>query len=113
MGLRRTGVRYSDLRATLIRLAERGKTLLFLDACHSGNVLSGTKAGPPDLDKVAADLASAENGVVVFSSSTGKQFSIDYPSLGHGAFTARSSKRSTGNPTDPRPGFVSAILKSG
>src|SRR5262249_15131515 len=52
--LRRTGVRYSDLRATLIRLADRGKTLIFLDACHSGNVRPGTKAGLLDVDKVAA-----------------------------------------------------------
>jgi uncharacterized caspase-like protein len=43
--LRRTGVRYGDLRATLIRLADRGKTLLFLDACHSGNVLAGAEGG--------------------------------------------------------------------
>jgi WD40 repeat protein len=86
--LRRTGVRYSDLRATLIRLADRGKTLIFLDACRSGNVRPGTKAGLLDVDKVAADLASAENGVVVFSSSTGKQFSMEIPELRHGAFTA-------------------------
>jgi uncharacterized caspase-like protein len=101
--LRRTGVRYADLRGTLIRLAERGKTILFLDACHSGNVLSATRAGPPDLDKVAADLASAENGVVVFSSSTGKQFSIEYPALGHGAFTAALLEAFDGRSNRPPP----------
>jgi WD40 repeat protein len=101
--LRRTGVRYGDLRATLIRVADRGKTLLFLDACHSGNVLSGAKAGPPDLDKVAADLASAENGVVVFSSSTGKQFSIEQPALGHGAFTAALLEAFDGKSDRPPP----------
>jgi uncharacterized caspase-like protein len=101
--LRRTGVRYGDLRATLIRLADRGKTLLFLDACHSGNVLAGAKAGPPDLDKVAADLASAENGVVVFSSSTGKQFSIEHPALGHGAFTAALLEALDGKSDRPPP----------
>jgi WD40 repeat protein len=101
--LRRTGVRYLDLRATLIRLAERGKTLLFLDACHSGNVLSGTKGGSLDIDGVAADLASAENGVVVFSSSTGKQFSIEYPALGHGAFTAALLEAFDGKSDRPPP----------
>jgi hypothetical protein len=88
ISLRSTAVRYGVLKDTLKRLADRGKTLLFLDACHSGNVLPGAKAGALDVDKVAADLATAENGVVVFSSSTGKQFSMEYPDLGHGAFTA-------------------------
>jgi WD40 repeat protein len=88
ISLRSSAVRYGVLKETLKRLADRGKTLLFLDACHSGNVLPGAKAGHLDVDKMAADLASAENGVVVFSSSTGKQFSMEYPTLGHGAFTA-------------------------
>jgi WD40 repeat protein len=101
--LRRTGVGYGELRATLIRLADKGKTLLFLDACHSGNVLSHTKAGPLDLDKVAADLASTENGVVVFSSSTGKQFSMEYPDLGHGAFTAALLEAFDGKSDRPPP----------
>jgi uncharacterized caspase-like protein len=101
--LRRTGVGYGELRATLIRLADKGKTLLFLDACHSGNVLSHTKAGPLDLDKVASDLASTENGVVVFSSSTGKQFSMEYPELGHGAFTAALLEAFDGKSDRPPP----------
>jgi WD40 repeat protein len=101
--LRRTGVRYGELRATLIRLADKGKTLLFLDACHSGNVLSHTKAGALDLDKVASDLASTENGVVVFSSSTGKQFSMEYPELGHGAFTAALLEAFDGKSDRPPP----------
>jgi WD40 repeat protein len=87
LDLRRTAVRYSDVRETLIRLAERGKTLVFLDACHSGNVVSGSKAGLIDVDEVAADLAASESGVVVFSSSTGRQLSLERPQLGHGVFT--------------------------
>ncbi len=85
---RRTGVRYADLRDTLAALAERGKTLVFLDACHSGNVVPGAKDGPADIDKVAADLAASENGVIVFSSSTGSQLSQERDELRHGAFTA-------------------------
>jgi hypothetical protein len=85
---RRTGVRYADLRQTLITLAERGKTLVFLDACHSGSITPGSKDAPADLDKVAADLAAAENGVIVFSSSTGTQLSQERDELKHGAFTA-------------------------
>jgi WD40 repeat protein len=103
IGLRHSGVPYSQLRGTLIRLAERGKTLLFLDACHSGNVLSGVKSGLPDMDKVASDLASHENGVVVFSSSTAKQFSIELPEYGHGAFTAALLEAFDGSSDRPPP----------
>jgi WD40 repeat protein len=102
--LRRSALRYVDLRDTLVRLAERGKTLLFLDACYSGNVLAGTKqVAAPDIDMVAADLASTEGGVVVFSSSTGKQFSMEYPELGHGAFTAALLEAFDGKSDRPPP----------
>jgi uncharacterized caspase-like protein len=102
--LRRSALRYVDLRDTLVHLAERGKTLLFLDACYSGNVLAGAKQiAPPDIDMVAADLASAEGGVVVFSSSTGKQFSMEYPELGHGAFTAALLEAFDGKSDRPPP----------
>ena len=50
--------------------------------------MPGAKAQPADVDKVVNDLAAAESGVIVFSSSTGKQFSIEKSELGHGAFTA-------------------------
>jgi WD40 repeat protein len=103
ISLRSTAVRYGVLKDTLKRLADKGKTLLFLDACHSGNVLPGAKAGALDVDKVAADLASAENGVVVFSSSTGKQFSMEYPELGHGAFTAALLEAFDGKSDRPPP----------
>jgi len=66
-------------------------------------VLSHAKAGPLDLDKVASDLASTENGVVVFSSSTGKQFSMEYPELGHGAFTAALLEAFDGKSDRPPP----------
>jgi len=36
---------------------------------------------------VINELASAENGVVVFSSSTGRQLSYEDPAWGNGAFT--------------------------
>jgi hypothetical protein len=101
--LRHSAVRYSDLRETLSALADRGKTLVFLDACHSGNVVPGSRGLPPDLDKVANDLAAAENGVIVFSSSTGKQFSIEKRELGHGAFTAALLEAFDGKSDRPPP----------
>lgn len=104
--LLRTGVRDSDLREALGKLAERGKTVLFLDACYSGNILGGAEAGPTDVDKVAADLASPENGVIVFSSSTGRQFSLEKPELGHGVFTYALLEALKGNAPRKQPPWI-------
>jgi uncharacterized caspase-like protein len=48
---------------------------------------STTRRGVADVNGVVMDLTSAENGVVVFASSTGKQYSLENPSWHNGAFT--------------------------
>lgn len=84
--LKRTGVGMADVRSTLASLA--GKALFFFDTCHAGNVLgAGRRDLPRDLSGVVNELASTENGVVVFSSSTGRQFSYEDPAWRNGAFT--------------------------
>jgi len=82
--LKRTGVPYSDLKNTISGLA--GKVLMFVDTCHSGNVFGG-KRSISDITGVINELSSAENGVVVFASSTGRQYSLEDPKWGNGAFT--------------------------
>ena len=82
--LMRTGVAFSDIKNTVASLA--GKTVLFVDTCHSGNVM-GTRRGVADINAVVNELASAENGAVVFASSTGKQYSLEDAKWGNGAFT--------------------------
>jgi WD40 repeat protein len=104
ISLRYTGVRFNDVRGTLGRLAERGKTLVFLDACHSGNIIPGARAADaPDVVKVASDLASAETGVIVFSSSGAKQFSMESPKFGHGYFTEALLEAFDGKSDRPPP----------
>jgi WD40 repeat protein len=82
--LRRTAVEYHDIKQTLSSLP--GKTLAFIDTCHSGNIMGGRR-GVANITGVINDLSAAENGVVVFASSTGKQYSLEDPSWGNGAFT--------------------------
>ena len=82
--LKRTGIAFSDIKNTIASLA--GKTLLFVDTCHAGNVM-GKRRGATDINAVVNELASAENGVVVFASSTGKQYSLEDSAWGNGAFT--------------------------
>jgi uncharacterized caspase-like protein len=85
--LLRTGVPQSDIRDTLSSLP--GKAVFFVDTCHSGNALgtAKTRGVGNDINAFVNDLASAENGVVVFTASTGRQFSLEDPAWGNGAFT--------------------------
>ena len=76
-----------DIRKFLGKVT--GKTVLLLDTCYSGSLQPG-KGGMdslPDIDKFANELADAESGVVVYSSSTGKEKSLEDEQWGHGAFT--------------------------
>lgn len=82
--LRRTGVPFTEMKNTVTSLA--GKTILFIDTCHAGNVM-GARAVAPDITGIVNELASAENGAVVFASSTGRQYSFEDPNWGNGAFT--------------------------
>jgi uncharacterized caspase-like protein len=47
----------------------------------------GTRRGVADITGVVNELASAENGAVVFASSSGKQYSLEDPAWNNGAFT--------------------------
>ena len=81
----RTGVPYTDIKNTVQSLA--GKTLFFIDTCHSGNVLGGRRGLADDLNGVINELASAESGAVVFAASTGNQSSFEDAKWNNGAFT--------------------------
>jgi WD40 repeat protein len=84
--LKRTGISQADITSTVASLA--GKVLVFMDACHSGNLMGKSKRrGLVMLDSVISELASAENGAVVFSSATGRQYALENVEWGNGAFT--------------------------
>ena len=84
---KRTFISYASIRDTVRGLP--GKTLLFMDTCHSGNVFSGTRAAISfaAIDKIVSDLSSAENGAVVFAACTGEQVSYEDSEWENGAFT--------------------------
>ena len=84
--LKRSGVIFTEIRNTLAALP--GKALFFIDTCHSGNVLgTGRRGVASDLSAVVNELSSAENGVIVFAASTGRQASQESAKWGNGAFT--------------------------
>ena len=101
--LMRTGVPFSDIRNTLSSMA--GKALFFVDTCHSGNVM-GARRGATDLTGVVNELASAENGVVVFASSTGRQYSLESTEWSNGAFTKALVEGLTGQASVGQTGRI-------
>ncbi len=84
--IKRTCLMFADIKSTTMSVA--GKVLLFVDACHSGDVMGkNSTRKSADVTALVNDLSSAENGVVVFTSSTGRQYSLENASWGNGAFT--------------------------
>ena len=84
--LRSTAIAKSDIRDIVGSLA--GKSLMFLDACHSGRGIDTRRTrGAADITAIVNDLASAENGVVMFASSTGRELSEEDDAWQNGAFT--------------------------
>jgi uncharacterized caspase-like protein len=81
-----TAVSFRLLRQILTSLP--GRTLLFVDTCHAGNALGTLRPGLTRDNTVAInELASAENNIIVFASSTGAQESMEDAAWGNGAFT--------------------------
>ena len=83
---RTTTIRDSDIMEFLGAVA--GKKLVFLDSCYSGNVIRAKGLTKPDIDRVANELADAEVGAVVFSSTTQGTLSVELEDRRQGAFTA-------------------------
>jgi WD40 repeat protein len=86
--LRGTAVWNDEFAKTLRHVA--GKALFFFDTCHSGNVSA------PDINLVANTLSSAENGLVVFAASTGREYAYEREEWENGAFTKALIEELTG-----------------
>jgi len=73
------GVSWDDVVSRVDKV-KAGRVILLLDACHSGSISSGASN-----EKVAASLSKKIG--LVFSSSSGNEFSFENKAWGHGAFT--------------------------
>jgi hypothetical protein len=80
-----TAVGERHIRSTLVNL--KGRSIFFVDTCHAGNAVGIMSSGARDISKIANELASPENGVIVFASSNGRQESYERLDWGNGAFT--------------------------
>ena len=105
--LRRTALPFSDIKHTVASLA--GKTLLFVDTCHAGNIM-GMRRGVADINAVVNELTSAENGAVVFASSTGRQSALEDAAWGNGAFTKALVEGLTGKADFSGEGYITVNM---
>jgi uncharacterized caspase-like protein len=83
-----TGVSTENIRDTLRNMP--GKVLFFIDSCHAGNALGklfASKGPQVDVTGLVNELSGAENGVIVFTSSTGRGVSLELKDGENGAFT--------------------------
>ncbi|MEM6316500.1 MAG: caspase family protein [Bacteroidota bacterium] len=99
---KRTCLMEADIQETVSVVT--GKIIVFMDACHSGSLMlaSSTRRGNPDISRIVNELIDAENGAVVFSSSTGRQSSLEDARWGHGAFTKALVEGLEGRAKDPK-----------
>jgi len=61
----------------------KARTILLLDACHSGSIVTETIV--PNDDLANEFFSGNRGGVMVFSASKGRQFSLESPDIGKGA----------------------------
>jgi len=83
--LAETALSYTEIKQALTSLSAR--SLLFVDTCRAGGVWGRPGEPSTDVVRVVNDLSSAENGVIVFASSTHAQLSVENPEWQNGAFT--------------------------
>jgi hypothetical protein len=84
--LRATAVSDASIQETIGALS--GKVLFLVDACHSADAFRGAGAGgAADVTSVVNEFSAAQNGVVMFASSTGREVSFERPEWENGAFT--------------------------
>jgi WD40 repeat protein len=83
--LAKTAVGEDDIRNALRSVA--GRVVFFFDTCYAGNAVGGLSDRNREASRFVNDLASTENGVVVFASSSARQVSLEFDGWNNGAFT--------------------------
>ncbi|MYL84032.1 hypothetical protein GTA51_12915 [Desulfovibrio aerotolerans] len=102
--LRASGLPFMEVQKTIRNIA--GKTLFFVDTCHSGSIMGAGRRGMTDVNGVINELSSAGNGAIVFAASTGRQYSLEKPDWQNGAFTKALVEGVLGKADNRRTGRV-------
>jgi uncharacterized caspase-like protein len=83
--LKATAISADDFQVEVKKLAEHGRVLLLLDACHSGAVSADGSKLAPNADLLR--LVMASNNVTVLTSSRAEEVSREDETWKNGAFT--------------------------
>jgi len=83
--LRSSAVKWTEFKDVITNLPS--KVILFVDACHSGNILGSKKRGDADITTAIKDLIAAGTGQVIMTATTDNSAAYEDPSWEHGAFT--------------------------
>ena len=83
--LTQTSLPYGDLLQGLKAIT--GNVVLFIDTCHAGDVIGRPGKASMDVIGLVSRLSQPSNGVVVYASSTGDQYSVEASIWRNGAFT--------------------------
>ncbi|MCK8788080.1 caspase family protein [Roseomonas sp. NAR14] len=86
VALKDSALPMAAFRAELMRIAERGRVLVLLDACYSGGASLDGQAREVPSSILSTALAAAN--ISVLTSSSASQTSRESPAWQHGAFTA-------------------------
>jgi WD40 repeat protein len=78
--LEKGGISWHLLRDALAGV--KGRVVLFLDACHSGSITAETVV--PNDELARTFFSGEQSGVMVFSASKGRQYSLESPDIGGG-----------------------------
>jgi len=82
-----------------------GRIITILDACHSG-AAGDRQRRPAVADDLVRDLITEDYGIIVMSSSQGREFSLESPVVQHGFFTLALIEGLAGKADYNRDGFV-------
>jgi uncharacterized caspase-like protein len=81
--LRLTAIKWDEIRDTITSLPS--KVILLADTCHSGNIMGSSKKR--DITSAIKSIVESGTGSIIMTASTGRGYSIENRSWGHGAFT--------------------------
>ena len=79
---RRTALNWYEIKKTIVNLPS--KVVLLMDTCHSGNIMGSRKR---DITGAIKSIVESGTGSIIMTASTGRGYSIENSSWGHGAFT--------------------------
>ena len=83
--LRSSALPYEKLLLALRRI--KGVPMLFIDACHSGDLFGRLDHVSMDVSGLINRLSKPSNGIIVYASSMGAELSVESKSFKNGAFT--------------------------